>query len=342
MRLFDTAAARLRARAWSLLAGGAGWRAAHRPRTRRRSRSASPRRGRPRRRAGCRPQPASSRRSAAPPLPGAENAGKPGYYTVKPGDTLIRIGLDTGQNWRDIARWNGLEQPQRHRGRPGAARGAAGGRSGGQPCRPVAPTRAAWRRGRSTARPLGGSAASARRVRGVRAVPAAGAAPAAPRSAARDPDERPGLGLARRRPGRGGLRRQQEQGPGDHRQGRRPGAGRGRRPRRLRRLGPARLRQPGHRQAQHHLPHGLRAQPDAAGQGRPGRCAAARRSPRWVRATPSGCSCTSRSAARAGRSIRRSCCRHGDAAAGVGAPGCARARARVAAATRLAQDNRRP
>ena len=44
-------------------------------------------------------------------LPGFENAGKPGYYTVKPGDTLIRIGLDTGQNWRDIVRWNSLENP---------------------------------------------------------------------------------------------------------------------------------------------------------------------------------------------------------------------------------------
>lgn len=44
-------------------------------------------------------------------LPGFENAGKPGYYTVKPGDTLIRIGLDTGQNWRDIGRWNNLENP---------------------------------------------------------------------------------------------------------------------------------------------------------------------------------------------------------------------------------------
>ena len=44
-------------------------------------------------------------------LPGAENAGKPGYYTVKPGDTLIRIGLDTGQNWRDIVRWNNIENP---------------------------------------------------------------------------------------------------------------------------------------------------------------------------------------------------------------------------------------
>jgi lipoprotein NlpD len=42
-------------------------------------------------------------------LPGAENAGKPGYYTVRPGDTMIRIGLDTGQSWREIARWNGLD-----------------------------------------------------------------------------------------------------------------------------------------------------------------------------------------------------------------------------------------
>ncbi len=34
-----------------------------------------------------------------------------GTYVVKPGDTLIRIGLETGQNWRDIARWNGIENP---------------------------------------------------------------------------------------------------------------------------------------------------------------------------------------------------------------------------------------
>jgi lipoprotein NlpD len=44
-------------------------------------------------------------------LPGAENAGKPGYYTVKAGDTLIRVGLETGQNWRDIVRWNSLDNP---------------------------------------------------------------------------------------------------------------------------------------------------------------------------------------------------------------------------------------
>ena len=42
---------------------------------------------------------------------GVENAGKPGYYTVKSGDTMIRIGLETGQNWRDIQRWNNLDNP---------------------------------------------------------------------------------------------------------------------------------------------------------------------------------------------------------------------------------------
>ena len=45
--------------------------------------------------------------------PGFENAGKPGYYTVKPGDTLIRIGLDQGQGYKDIARWSGVENPNR-------------------------------------------------------------------------------------------------------------------------------------------------------------------------------------------------------------------------------------
>jgi lipoprotein NlpD len=44
-------------------------------------------------------------------LPGAENAGKPGYYTVRPGDTLLRIALEHGQNWRDIARWNNMDNP---------------------------------------------------------------------------------------------------------------------------------------------------------------------------------------------------------------------------------------
>jgi len=45
------------------------------------------------------------------PLPGIENLGKPGYYAVKPGDTLIRIGLESGQNWKDLVKWNNLENP---------------------------------------------------------------------------------------------------------------------------------------------------------------------------------------------------------------------------------------
>jgi len=49
--------------------------------------------------------------AAAKTLPGAENAGKPGYYTVKPGDTLIRVALENGQNWRDIARWSQIDNP---------------------------------------------------------------------------------------------------------------------------------------------------------------------------------------------------------------------------------------
>ena len=46
------------------------------------------------------------------PLPNLMNsqyAGKPGYYTVKPGDTVMQIGRTTSQNWRDIVKWNNLE-----------------------------------------------------------------------------------------------------------------------------------------------------------------------------------------------------------------------------------------
>ncbi|MEY3611800.1 MAG: Murein hydrolase activator NlpD precursor [Pseudomonadota bacterium] len=41
-------------------------------------------------------------------MPGAENAGKPGFYTVQKGDTLTRIALDHGQSWRDMVVWNNL------------------------------------------------------------------------------------------------------------------------------------------------------------------------------------------------------------------------------------------
>lgn len=71
--------------------------------------------------AGCanknRPAPVEDRspnattKTPAKMIAGADNAGKPGYYSIKSGDTLIRIGMDNGQSWRDIARWNNIENP---------------------------------------------------------------------------------------------------------------------------------------------------------------------------------------------------------------------------------------
>ena len=59
------------------------------------------------------PAPSVSAPAAEAPKtpPGSENAGKPGYYTIKPGDTMIRIGLETGQNWKDLVKWNNLDNP---------------------------------------------------------------------------------------------------------------------------------------------------------------------------------------------------------------------------------------
>ena len=59
----------------------------------------------------------TSQSAAVPAFPAASAVAAPsyadraGYYTIKPGDTLIRIGLDTGQNWRDIVRWNNIQNP---------------------------------------------------------------------------------------------------------------------------------------------------------------------------------------------------------------------------------------
>lgn len=45
--------------------------------------------------------------------PGFENAGKPGYYTVKPGDTMLRIAMEHGQTVSDLVRWNLVDNPNR-------------------------------------------------------------------------------------------------------------------------------------------------------------------------------------------------------------------------------------
>jgi lipoprotein NlpD len=55
--------------------------------------------------------PNASSRTPAKMVASSDNAGKPGYYSVKSGDTLIRIGMDNGHSWRDIARWNNIENP---------------------------------------------------------------------------------------------------------------------------------------------------------------------------------------------------------------------------------------
>jgi lipoprotein NlpD len=48
-------------------------------------------------------------KSAATPLASAET--RTSTYTVQPGDMLTKIGMDTGQSWRDLARWNNLSDP---------------------------------------------------------------------------------------------------------------------------------------------------------------------------------------------------------------------------------------
>lgn len=58
-----------------------------------------------------RPLPVMQNPAVNPNLPGAHNAGRPGYYIVRPGDTLIRIGLEHGQSWKDIALWSALPNP---------------------------------------------------------------------------------------------------------------------------------------------------------------------------------------------------------------------------------------
>jgi lipoprotein NlpD len=105
----------------------------------------------------------------APPVkppPGIENAGKPGYYTVKPKDTLIGIGLETGQPHKDIARWNGLDNPNRI--------------EIGQVLRVVPPVN----EGVATAKPVASGAAMATPIAPGAAKPASAPAAAAPHAVA--------------------------------------------------------------------------------------------------------------------------------------------------------------
>jgi lipoprotein NlpD len=51
----------------------------------------------------------STQAAQQPPVP--LGPPPPGYYRVKPGDTLYRIALENGQNYRDISAWNNLTNP---------------------------------------------------------------------------------------------------------------------------------------------------------------------------------------------------------------------------------------
>jgi lipoprotein NlpD len=100
--------------------------------------------------AGCttrRWAPVVDRGRAAPPAAAAAQPVAPGSYMVKRGDTLYSIALDNGADYREVAQWNGLDDPtkisigQVLRVRPPEDRGAV----------QVAPARGA---GRVEARPL--------------------------------------------------------------------------------------------------------------------------------------------------------------------------------------------
>ena len=56
------------------------------------------------------PVPSPAPAPATNPVP-APVGGKPVMYTVKAGDTLYAIALDNGQDFRDIAAWNNLDNP---------------------------------------------------------------------------------------------------------------------------------------------------------------------------------------------------------------------------------------
>lgn len=64
--------------------------------------------------AGCAshaPAPVEDRAQAAAESRPAAAVERTGFYTVKKGDTLYSIALDHGQDYKDIAAWNSLENP---------------------------------------------------------------------------------------------------------------------------------------------------------------------------------------------------------------------------------------
>ena len=65
--------------------------------------------------AGCAEMPSHApiddRTAVSKPRPAPQPADPPGYYTVRQGDTLLKIANQFKQNWRDVADWNRLSNP---------------------------------------------------------------------------------------------------------------------------------------------------------------------------------------------------------------------------------------
>lgn len=65
--------------------------------------------------AGCAEMPSQApiddRTAVKRPKPAPQPADPPGFYTVRQGDTLLRIASQFKQNWRDIVEWNRLSNP---------------------------------------------------------------------------------------------------------------------------------------------------------------------------------------------------------------------------------------
>lgn len=93
--------------------------------------------------AGCMSQPPAPTvdRSSGQARPSAvATPSGPGYYTVKRGDTLYRIALENGQDYKDVAAWNNITNPGSIRegqvlrvAPPSAAPSTAGGAVVAQP-----------------------------------------------------------------------------------------------------------------------------------------------------------------------------------------------------------------
>jgi lipoprotein NlpD len=57
------------------------------------------------------PPPGAARSATAAPAAPASTPVPDGYYVVKKGDTLYSIALENGADYRDVAQWNGMDDP---------------------------------------------------------------------------------------------------------------------------------------------------------------------------------------------------------------------------------------